>query len=149
MWLEAYLAVYPHTLLVISHDRELLNKCIDHVIHVDKAQLQLYTGNYDTFERERSMRLGLQQKMHDKQQAQREHMQAFVDRFKATASKARQAQSRMKALEKMDLVDAVIASRAVRFSFPNPDSKVGAPMISGQPRRYWLCGEQADFAARA
>jgi ATP-binding cassette subfamily F protein 3 len=129
MWLENYLASYPHTLLVISHDRDLLNKCIDHVIHVDKQQMTLYTGDYDTFERERAMRLGLQQKMHEKQQAEKAHMQKFVDRFKAKASKARQAQSRMKAIEKMDLVDAVIADRSVRFTFPNPD-KIGTPMIS-------------------
>jgi len=130
MWLENYLVNYPHTLLIISHDRDMLNKCIDHVVHVDKGELTLYTGNYDTFERERAMRLGLQQKMHDKQQAQRDHMQSFVDRFKATASKARQAQSRMKALEKMDMVDAVIADRAVRFTFPSPESKIPSPMIS-------------------
>lgn len=130
MWLENYLSNYPHTLLIISHDRDMLNKCIDHVIHVDKGDLTLYTGNYDTFERERAMRLGLQQKMHEKQQAQRDHMQSFVDRFKAKASKARQAQSRMKALEKMDIVDAVIADRAVRFTFPNPDGKIPSPMIS-------------------
>ncbi len=130
MWLETYLAAYPHMVLVISHDRELLNKCVTHVVHLENQKLTLYTGNYDAFERERAARLGLQQKMHEKQQAERAHMQKFVDRFKAKASKARQAQSRMKALEKMDLVDAVIASRAVRFVFPPPEGKMGAPMIS-------------------
>ena len=129
MWLETYLLDYRHTLLIISHDRELLNKCIDHVIHVDKMQLTLSTGNYDTFERERALAAGLQQKMHEKQMAAREHMQAFVDRFKAQASKARQAQSRMKALEKMDIVDAVIADRATQFIFPNP-KQIASPMIS-------------------
>ena len=129
MWLESYLVNYPHTLLVISHDRELLNKCVDHIVHVDKQKLALYTGNYDTFERELALRLGLQQKMHEKQQAEREHIQQFIDRFKAKASKARQAQSRVKALERMDIVDAVIADRAVRFSFPNPD-KIPSPMIT-------------------
>lgn len=129
MWLETYLLAYKHTLLIISHDRELLNKCIDHVIHVDKQKLTLYTGNYDSFERERALRLGLQQKMFEKQQAERAHMQAFVDRFKAQASKARQAQSRVKALERMDIVDAVIAERAVRFVFPNPD-RIPSPMLS-------------------
>ncbi len=129
MWLESYLISYPHTLMMISHDRELLNKCVDHVIHVDKQKLTLYTGNYDTFERERALRLGLQQKMHEKQQSERAHMQKFVDRFKAKASKARQAQSRIKAMERMDMVDAVIADRAVRFVFPNPD-KTSSPMIS-------------------
>ncbi len=129
MWLEGYLAAYPHTLLIISHDREVLNKCIDHVIHVDRQKLKMYTGNYDTFERERAEALGLQQKMHEKQKAQRAHMQKFVDRFKAQASKATQAQSRMKALEKMDIVDAVIADRAVHFTFPNP-KEIASPMIS-------------------
>jgi ATP-binding cassette subfamily F protein 3 len=129
MWLEAYLLSYKHTLLMISHDREMLNKCIDHVIQVDKKQLTLFSGNYDTFERELAMRMGLQQKMHEKQEAERAHMQAFVDRFKAKASKARQAQSRIKALERMDIVDAVIADRAVRFVFPNPDP-IPSPMLS-------------------
>ncbi len=129
MWLEGYLATYPHTLLVISHDREVLNKCIDHVIHVDRQQLKLYTGNYDTFERERAEALGLQQKMHEKQQAERAHMQKFVDRFKAKASKAAQAQSRIKALERMDIVDAVIADRAVHFTFPNPKEEI-TPLVS-------------------
>ena len=129
MWLEKYLADYPHTLMVISHDRDLLNKCVDHVIHVDKQKLTLYTGNYDTFERERAAKLGLQQKMFEKQQAQRAHMQAFVDRFRASAAKAAQAQSRIKALERMDLVDAVIADRAIRFSFPDPE-KLSPPLIA-------------------
>lgn len=129
MWLEEYLANYPHTLMIISHDRDLLNKCVDHIIHVDKKTLTMYTGTYDTFERERAERLGLQQKMHEKQKAQREHMQAFVDRFKAKASKARQAQSRMKALEKMDIVDAVIADRAIKFTFPQPE-ELSPPILS-------------------
>ncbi len=129
MWLESYLLNYPHTLLIISHDRDMLNKCVDHVIHVDKQKLTLYTGNYDTFERERAAKLGLQQKIFEKQQAQRAHMQAFIDRFKAKASKATQAQSRVKALERMDLVDEVIADRAIRFKFPDPD-KLSPPMIA-------------------
>lgn len=129
MWLEEYLSNYPHTLLIISHDREMLNKCIDHVVHIDKKKATLYTGNYDTFERERAAKLGLQQKMFEKQQAHRAHMQAFIDRFKAKASKATQAQSRVKALERMDLVDAVIADRAIRFSFPQPE-KLSPPLIA-------------------
>ena len=129
MWLEGYLASYPHTLLIISHDREMLNKCIDHTIHIHQKKLTLYTGNYDTFERERAAKLGMQQKMHEKQQAQRAHMQSFVDRFKAQANKARQAQSRVKALERMNIVDAVIADRAVRFSFPQPD-EISSPFIT-------------------
>jgi len=131
MWLENYLISYPHTLLMISHDREMLNKCVDHVLHVDQKQLTLYTGNYDTFERERITKLGLQQKMHEKQLAQRAHMQKFIDRFGASAAKASQAQSRMKALEKMDLVDAVIAERSIKFIFPQPEEITG-PLISIQ-----------------
>ena len=131
MWLESYLASYPHTLMIISHDRELLNKCVDHVIHVDKKKLTLYTGNYDTFERERVAKLGLQQKMHEKQLMHRAHIQSFVDRFRYKATKARQAQSRIKALERMDIVDAVIADRSVKFSFPQPE-KLSAPLISIQ-----------------
>jgi ATP-binding cassette subfamily F protein 3 len=129
MWLETYLAAYPHTLVVISHDRELLNKCVDHVLHVDNKQLTAYTGNYDTFESERAEKMMSQQKMHEKQKAQREHMQAFVNRFKAKASKARQAQSRMKALEKMTVVDAVMADRSTRFVFPKPD-ELPPPLLS-------------------
>ncbi len=129
MWLETYLMNYPHTLLIISHDREVLNKCIDHVIHVERQKIKMYTGNYDTFERELAEALGLQQKMFDKQQAERAHMQKFVDRFKAQASKARQAQSRVKALERMDIVDAVIAGRAIHFTFPSP-KEIASPMIT-------------------
>jgi ATP-binding cassette subfamily F protein 3 len=129
MWLEEYLASYPKTLLIISHDRDLLNKCTDHILHVEKQQLNAYTGNYDTFEKERAERLMNQQKLHEKQTAQRAHMQAFVDRFKAKASKARQAQSRLKALEKMSVVDAVMADRSIKFTFPQPET-LNPPMLT-------------------
>lgn len=86
MWLENYLVSYPHTMMIISHDRELLNKCVDHIIHVDKQKLTLFGGNYDAFEKERALRSGLQQKMFEKQQAQRAHMQAL-----STASRPRPA----------------------------------------------------------
>ncbi|MBI1308617.1 MAG: ATP-binding cassette domain-containing protein [Proteobacteria bacterium] len=129
MWLEAYLASYPKTLMVISHDRELLNKCVTHVLHVENRKLTSYTGDYNTFERERAEKLMSQQKLHEKQAAARAHMQAFVDRFKAKASKAKQAQSRLKALEKMDVVDAVIADRGVKFNFPQPEEL--APPVLG------------------
>ena len=129
IWLESYLATYPYTMLIISHDRDLLNKCVDHIVHLHDKKLTTYTGNYDTFERERAQKLELQQKMHDKQSAQRAHIQKFIDRFKAKATKARQAQSRIKMLEKMDIVDAVIADRGMRFSFPQPD-KLPSPLIT-------------------
>lgn len=117
MWLENYLASYPHTLMIISHDRDLLNTCCDHILHVDRQDLTLYKGNYDTFESERAAKMMNQQKLHEKQAAQRAHMEAFVNRFKAKASKAKQAQSRLKALEKMTVVDAVMADRTVKFQF--------------------------------
>ncbi len=121
IWLEGYLANYPHTILMISHDRDLLNKCVDHVVHLYDQKLTLYNGNYDTFERTRAERLELQQKIFEKQQTVKNHMQAFIDRFRAKASKARQAQSRIKMLEKMDWVEEVIADRSVRFQFPQPE----------------------------
>ncbi len=120
LWLEGYLANYPDTLLIISHDRDLLNACTSHTLHLHTQTLTLYAGSYDTFERTRAERLTLQQKLHEKQQTQRAHIQAFIDRFRAKATKARQAQSRLKMLEKMDLVDAVTAERAIRFRFPQP-----------------------------
>lgn len=129
MWLESYLASYPRTVMIISHDRELLNVCTDHILHVDKQGLTIYKGNYDSFERERSARLINQQKMHEKQAAQIAHMQKFIDKFKAKASKAKQAQSRMKALEKIDVVDAVMADRAVKFMFPQAE-ELAPPLIS-------------------
>ncbi len=126
MWLESYLASYPHTLLMISHDREILNKCIDHVVHLDQQKLTMYTGTYDMFQQERTLKLGLQQKMHEKQLAQRAHMQKFIDRFGASAKKATQAQSRVKALGRMNIVDAVMAEHATKFVFPQPDKFSGA-----------------------
>ena len=131
MWLEAYLANYPRTLLIISHDRELLNACITHVLHVENKKIMPYTGNYNTFERERAEKLVSQQKLHEKQTAMRAHMQAFVDRFKAKASKAKQAQSRLKALEKMDVVDAVMADRGIKFNFPQPE-ELSPPILTVQ-----------------
>ncbi len=129
MWLESYLMTYPHTLVIISHDRELLNKCTDHIIHIENLKLNTYTGNYDQFEQERAERRGLQEKMHKKQQAHAAHLQAFINRFKAKASKAKQAQSRVKALEKMDMVGAVIADRSITFKFPQPE-EMAPPLLS-------------------
>lgn len=129
MWLENYLAQYPHTLLIVSHDRDILNKCTDHILHVDDKQLTLYTGNYDTFERERAERRAQQQKLHEKQQAQKAHMEDFINRFRAKASKARQAQSRIKLLEKMDFVSAIAADKHFSFTFPEVD-EIPPPLIA-------------------
>lgn len=142
VWLENFMMRYAKTLVIISHDRDILNKTVEHIIHLDHQKLTLYTGNYDAFERRRAEKLLNQQAMHEKQVAQRAHMMEFVDRFRASAAKARQAQSRLKAIEKMDIVDAVIASRATAFTFPEPKSmksplirleKVDAGYIEGQP----------------
>src|SRR4051812_23793274 len=97
LWLEARLKKYPHNALVISHDRELLNNSVEYILHLKDGKLELYTGGYDDFERQLTEKLRLQEAMRGKIEAKRAHMQAFVDRFKAKASKARQAQSRMKA----------------------------------------------------
>ncbi|MFK7867493.1 MAG: ABC-F family ATP-binding cassette domain-containing protein [Alphaproteobacteria bacterium] len=120
IWLEQYLASYPNGFMIISHDRDMLNKCTNKILHIHRQQATIYTGNYDQFEQERAQKQGQQQKMFEKQQAQREHLQSFIDRFKAKASKARQAQSRVKALERMSMVDAILMDRAIQFRFPSP-----------------------------
>ncbi len=129
IWLETFLQKYSETLIVISHDREILNKTVDTIVHLENQKLVLYTGTYDEFERRRAERMLGQTAMRDKQLAQKAHMQAFVDRFGATASKARQAQSRLKAIQKMDIVDAVMADRVTRFQFPEPE-ELKSPLIT-------------------
>ncbi|NBO19101.1 MAG: ABC transporter ATP-binding protein, partial [Proteobacteria bacterium] len=109
-------------------DREILNKTVDHIVHLENQKLTLYTGNYDQFERRRAERLVGQQALHEKQMAQKAKMMEFVDRFRAKASKARQAQSRLKMIEKMDIVDAVMAERVTQFTFPEPEEEK-SPMI--------------------
>ena len=118
VWLESYLMRYTETLIIISHDRDILNKTVTHILHMEHQKLNAYTGTYDEFERRRAERLLGQAALREKQLAQKAHMQKFVDRFSATASKARQAQSRLKAIQKMDIVDAVMADRVTAFIFP-------------------------------
>ena len=101
LWLQDHLARYPRTMIVISHDRDLLDTSVEQILSLENQTLTLYRGGYSEFERLRGERLMLDQKMAKKQEAQRKHIQAFIDRFKAKASKARQAQSRVKMLEKM------------------------------------------------
>jgi ATP-binding cassette, subfamily F, member 3 len=129
VWLENYLQRYKYTLIIISHDRDILNKTVDHILHLENLKLVNYTGNYDQFERRRAERMLNQQAMHEKQQAQKAKMMVFVNRFKAKASKARQAQSRLKMIEKMDIVDAVMADRVTAFTFPEPD-ELKSPLIT-------------------
>ena len=129
VWLENFLATYEHTFLIISHDRDTLNKVVTHIAHLDQQKLSLYTGNYDQFENALAQKRMGHQALFDKQQAQKKKMMAFVDRFGAKASKAKQAQSRLRAIEKMDMVDALIAERATTFSFPKPE-QIASPIIT-------------------
>ncbi|WP_333676626.1 ATP-binding cassette domain-containing protein [Dyella sp.] len=121
LWLEEWLRRYQGTLLVISHDREFLDGVITHTLHLNEGRAKLYTGNYSAFERQRAEQLRLQQIAHEREQAERAHLQSFIDRFKAKASKAKQAQSRMKRLEKMAGTEAIRAERPFRFQFAVPD----------------------------
>ena len=120
LWLEQYLATWQGTLVVISHDRSLLNKVTDEIIHLEHRKLVRYTGNYDRFERTRRERLELDAKMRVKQQAARRHIELFVDRFRAQANKARQAQSRIKMLARMQPIASVLEENTNTFVFPNP-----------------------------
>ncbi|GLQ48814.1 ABC-F family ATP-binding cassette domain-containing protein [Dyella flava] len=121
LWLEEWLRRYQGTLLVISHDREFLDGVITHTLHLNEGRAKLYTGNYSAFELQRAEQLRLQQIAHEREQVERAHLQSFIDRFKAKASKAKQAQSRMKRLEKMAGTEAVRAERPFRFQFAVPE----------------------------
>ena len=126
VWLEEWLERYPGTLVIISHDRDFLDSAINVTLHLDSGTLKRYGGNYSTFEKERAIQLAVQQSAFVKQQAHIAHLESFIARFKAKASKARQAQSRVKALERMTLVAPAHASSPVQFEFydagqsPNP-----------------------------
>ncbi len=129
MWLEDYLKRYPGTILVISHERTLLNNVVDEVIHLEHCKLTRYGGNYDTFEKTRREKLALQAKAQAKQIAQRKHLQSFVDRFRAKASKAKQAQSRVKMLERMEPIASVMEEKTYSFDFPDPEP-LSSPLIA-------------------
>ncbi len=130
LWLENYLSKYPHTVLLISHDRDLLNRAVSSIVHLDHKKLTFWRGGYDQFERQRAEQAELQEKSRAKQEAARKHLQAFVDRFRAKASKARQAQSRIKALERMKPIAAMIEESVKPFSFPEPVKTVASPIIA-------------------
>jgi ATP-binding cassette subfamily F protein 3 len=129
LWLEARLRKYPHTAIVISHDRELLNNSVDHILHLKDGQLDLYTGGYDSFETQVTEKLRLQEAMRVKIEAKRAHMQSFVDRFRAKASKATQAQSRLKMIAKLPPVSNVIEERVAPFTLPSPERPLPPPLI--------------------
>ena len=120
VWLEDWLRRYDGTLLVISHDREFLDNVTTHILHLHDGRAKLYVGNYTAFERQRAEHLRQQQIAHDKEQAERAHLQKFIDRFKAKASKAKQAQSRMKRLAKLAGTEAVRVERGVHIDLPEP-----------------------------
>ena len=120
LWLEQWLLKYPGTLLLISHDREFLDGVCTHILHLHEGRAKLYTGDYTSFERQRAEHLRQQQIAFEKEQAEREHLQRFVDRFRAKASKATQAQSRIKRLEKLAGTEAVRAERALHIAFEQP-----------------------------
>lgn len=132
LWLETYLAKYPHTLMVISHDRDLLNSAVTQTLHLDQRRLQLYGGPFDTFDKQRRIQLAVEEKAQAKQAARRAHMQSFVDRFKAKASKAKQAQSRVKMLEKMEPMALRMEERVAPFHFKGPDKPKSPPLINGR-----------------
>ena len=132
MWLENYVARYRHTVIIISHDRDLLNKCCNTIVHLENLKLTSYKGDYDFFEKTRAERMVLQSKMKAKQDAKRAHMESFINRFKAKASKATQAQSRVKALEKMATISAVHESEVAPLHFPSPEKAIASPIINLQ-----------------
>lgn len=128
-WLESYLKGYPGTLLLVSHDRDLLNNVARKIIHLEGGKLILYAGNYDRFERTRRERLEHQAALQVKQIAQRKHIQSFIDRFRYKATKARQAQSRIKALERMEPIASMMEARTVSLAFPEP-AELAPPLIT-------------------
>ena len=132
LWLEDYIRRYPHTVIIISHDRDLLNTAVNAIVHLDQKKLTFYRGSYDQFERQKAEADELQMKAKAKNDAARKHLQSFIDRFRAKATKARQAQSRIKALERMGTVSAVIEDHVQGFSFPEPEKQPASPIIAIQ-----------------
>lgn len=128
LWLEDWLKSYPGTLLLISHDRDFLDAVVDHVAHVEQRKITLYRGGYSAFERARAERMAQQQQAYEKQQAQRAHMEKFITRFKAQATKAKQAQSRIKALERMEELSAAHVDSPFDFTF-RESSKISSPLL--------------------
>ena len=130
LWLEDHLARYPRTVIIVSHDRDLLENSVDQILHLDRSKLTLYSGGYSSFEKQRAARELLDAKQVKRQEAERKRLQAFVDRFKAKASKARQAQSRVKKLEKMQPIAALVTQDVREIVFPEPDKLLSPPIIA-------------------
>jgi ATP-binding cassette subfamily F protein 3 len=158
VWLESWLRKFEGTVLVISHDREFLDSVTDVTVHLEQAQLNRYNGNYSTFERLRSEKLEQQQAAHSKQQEKMLHLQKYIDRFRYKATKAKQAQSRIKALERMEKISAIIADAEFTFTFkepgnlPNPmlaidNVDLGYTALDGGPSRSVLSGVRRSLLA--
>jgi ATP-binding cassette subfamily F protein 3 len=130
LWLVDYLKTYPATVLVISHDRDLLDDVANHILHLDKSKLTLWTGGYTSFERQRAELMLLQGKAAKKQEEKRKHLQTFVDRFRASATKARQAQSRIKMLAKMETISVAVDDSVLPFHWPAIARKLSPPIIA-------------------
>ncbi|MEH6695648.1 MAG: ABC-F family ATP-binding cassette domain-containing protein [Hyphomonas sp.] len=128
-WLEGYIKKYPHTVLIVSHDREMLNRCVTHTMALEHKKLAIVPGGYDAWLRLRAAKYAQLESQRAKQEVDKAHLQAFVDRFRAKASKARQAQSRVKMLEKMQDISIPMAERTVPFNFPAPEDKMAPPLL--------------------
>jgi ATP-binding cassette subfamily F protein 3 len=129
LWLESYLRSYPHTVLIVSHDRDLLNSAVTSILHLERGKLSLYAGGYDDFEEARRAKQRLELKLKKKQDDERRRIQAFIDRFKAKATKAAQAQSRVKALAKMQPIAAQVEERVAPFHLPQPAKPLASPLL--------------------
>ncbi len=129
LWLEAYLRDYPHTVIIISHDRGLLNRAVTGILHLEDRKLTYYTGPYDTFAETRAARLAVLNAENRKAQARRDHLQVFVDRFRYKASKAKQAQSRLKMIERLKFATTPQEAALTRFSFPEPE-ELSPPILT-------------------
>ena len=129
IWLQDWLCKYPGTLLLISHDRDFLDTITDHIVHIEQNKAEMYTGNYSDFEKMRAEKLAQQQAAYQKQQREMAHIQSFINRFKAQATKARQAQSRIKALERMEVIAMAHVDSPFDFSFAKPD-KMPNPLLN-------------------
>ena len=129
LWLESYLRTYPHTIIIVSHDRDLLNRAVTAILHLERGKLTLYSGGYDDFEEARREKQRLELRLKKKQDDARRHIEAFVERFRAKASKAKQAQSRIKALARMQPIASHVDERVIPFAFPQPAKMLASPLL--------------------
>jgi len=132
LWLQEHLSRYPHTLIVISHDRDLLDSAVGNILSLEQKKLTLYRGGYSDFARQRAERQALDQKLIKKQEAQRKHLQAFIDRFRAKATKARQAQSRLKMLAKLEPIAALVTEEVRPIHLPAPEKMLSPPIVASE-----------------